>query len=207
MRCIRVCCFLLLTVALPLTAATAAHAAKAPSSAFRSHLADPTPCTDARRIWLRHYAPYTRQLKARDGRVLRLFNTVAGKMVAAGLPTEYALIPFVESHYKPDARSVLGPAGLWQFTRQTARNHGLSVAGKHDERMDATRSTDAAIRYLRYLHRKFKGDEESVLMAFNAGEGRLFASRRKSGKRLSAITHVYPDKIQAIACNIVRQGA
>lgn len=200
-------CILFLTGTLPLFAATPAHAERTASNTFRGHLANPDPCTGASRIWLRHYAPYTRQLKTRDGRVSTLFNTVVEKMVAAGLPTEYALIPFVESHFNPGSRSLLGPAGLWQFTAQTARNHGLTVTGKRDDRMDATRSTDAAIRYLRYLHRKFKGDEDSILMAFNAGEGRLLSSRRKSGKHLSFVTHVYPDKIQAIACNIVRQGA
>ena len=42
------------------------------------------------------------------------------------LPTEYALIPFVESGYKPGARSASGPAGLWQMIAVTARDHAMS---------------------------------------------------------------------------------
>lgn len=187
-------------------AASPTKTTKSPSSEFKAHLADKTPCTLARSKWIRHYAPYTRQLRGKDARVRLLFNSVVSKVVAAGLPSEYALIPFVESHYKPAARSRLGPTGLWQFTATTARHHGLRVNGKQDDRLNAVRSTEAAIKYLRYLHRKFKGDEASVLMAYNAGEGRLIASRRKKGRRLSGITHVYPDKIIAISCGILRQG-
>ncbi len=196
---------MLMCVAGPLLAETS----KKPSSnaliEFKRHLADKAPCTSARKKWMRHYAPYTRQLRTTNGRGRLLFNSVLTKMHTAGLPSEYALIPFVESHYVPSTRSALGPAGLWQFTARTARHHGLKVGGKQDERMNPNRSTDAAIKYLRYLHRKFKGHTESVLMAFNAGEGRLIASRRKHGRKLSGITHVYPDKVTAISCNVLQQ--
>ena len=187
-------------------AAEPAKKLSAARSEFRSHLADKAPCTHSSKKWTRHYAPYTRQLQSKNSRVRLMFNSVLSKMIAAGLPAEYALIPFIESHYKPSARSPLGPAGLWQFTAPTARHHGLKVSGKQDERMNAIRSTDAAIKYLRYLHLMLKGDETAVLMAFNAGEGRLIASRRKNGRRLSGITHAYPDKVTAVACNLVRQG-
>ena len=196
----------LLMVSGPLVAETPKKPSANSQLEFKRHLADKAPCTTARKKWMRHYAPYTRQLRTTNGRGRLLFNNVLTKMHAAGLPSEYALIPFVESHYVPTARSPLGPAGLWQFTARTARNHGLKVSGKHDERMNPARSTDAAIKYLRYLHRKFKGHTESVLMAFNAGEGRVMASRRKNGRKLSGITHVYPDKITAISCNILQQA-
>lgn len=193
----------LLFVSSPFLAEAASARQQLPE--FKAHLADPAPCTKAESGLMRHYAPYTRKLKSKDDRVRLLFNSVVSKMVAAELPSEYALIPFIESHYTPSARSALGPAGLWQFTAGTARHHGLRVGGPQDERLNAVRSTEAAIKYLRYLHRKFKGHEQTVLMAFNAGEGRILASRGEKGRGLSGITRVYPDKITAISCNILRQ--
>lgn len=181
--------------------APSAHASHS-AQTFKTHLASRNHCAAAQSRWRRHYAPFTRRLAHRKGEVRQRFDAVVTQLVAARLPAEYAAIPFVESHNRANARSGLGPAGLWQFTAQTARNHGLKVNGKVDERMDAERSTRAAVKYLKYLHRKFKGDWEHVLMAFNAGEGRFLAHRRQ-GKGLSPITRVYPRKVEAIVCNVL----
>ena len=118
----------------------------------------------------------------------------------AGLPSEFALIPFVESRYRANARSKGGPAGLWQFTAGTARRHGMRVQGRVDERLSVVASTEAAVRYLSRLHRMFGRDWQKTVMAYNAGEGALRASRRKGAARLSGITRSYPVKLHAIAC-------
>src|SRR5690606_22656477 len=62
-----------------------------------------------------------------DSDVLPLFGYVVEALREAHLPTEYALIPFVESGYAPGARNAAGPAGLWQFITQTARDQGVPV--------------------------------------------------------------------------------
>ncbi len=88
------------------------------------------------------------------------------------LPEWLALIPEVESGYDPKAVSPKGAAGLWQLMPDTARALGLRVDGEVDERLDPIKSTEAAVRYLKYLRRRFKS-WLAVLIAYNWGEGNL----------------------------------
>ena len=77
---------------------------------FREGLADPVCKADASTRWKAHFAHAPKLLAARNDDVLPLFGYVVDAVRAAHLPTEYALIPFVESGYKPGARSPQGPA-------------------------------------------------------------------------------------------------
>ncbi len=172
---------------------------------FESHLASPG-CDDASATWRRHYAPFVRRLIDPRDPALARFDYVLAQMAAAGLPSEYAIIPFVESHYEPDQRSSEGPAGLWQFTAATARLHGLKVGGGRDDRLSLEASTRAAVAYLKTLHRQFGGNWRTTVMAYNAGDGRMRMAQRRGGAGLSFITRIYPDKIHAIACDILDRG-
>ena len=166
---------------------------------WRDGLAEPR-CSGAADRWRRHYAPSVRRmLGARDGGRLALFDHVSDALRDAGLPTEFALIPLIESDYRADARAASGPAGLWQFTAPTARNHRLKIAGGTDERLSPHASTRAAVRYLGLLHRMFGRDWRKTVMAYNAGDGAFRAAQRR-GTGLSNITRAYPDKLHAIAC-------
>ncbi len=89
-----------------------------------------------------------------------------------GLPEWLALIPEVESNYDPKAVSRKGAAGIWQLMPNTARAFGLRVDGSVDERFDPVKSTEAAVRYLKYLKSKFKS-WLAVLIAYNWGEGNV----------------------------------
>jgi len=62
--------------------------------------------------------------------------------------------------------------GLWQFIPSTGYKFGLNRDEWIDERMDADKSTQAAISYLKELHGMF-GDWLTVLAAYNSGEGRV----------------------------------
>jgi membrane-bound lytic murein transglycosylase D len=143
--------------------------------------------------------------------VLPLFGYVVDTLREANLPTEYALIPFVESGYKPGARSGSGPAGLWQFIALTARNHQVPIRPGYDGRLSPVDSTQAAVRYLKTLHGMFAGDWRLTVMAYNAGEYRLFDALKRSGQRaadaqpeklvgLSGITQAYVRKLHALSC-------
>lgn len=156
-------------------------------------------CSDASPRWRLHYGQATSRL-AQDKVTLALFGYVLDAVRAAGLPSEFALIPFVESRYRADARSLGGPAGLWQFTAATARNHGMRVGGGIDQRMSPVNSTRAAVAYLKRLHRMFGRDWQRTSLAYNAGEGALRASQRRGAQALSGITRSYPRKLHAIAC-------
>ena len=166
---------------------------------FHAGLADDD-CRKASSRWRTHYARAADHLADKDEFALAVFGYVLDEVREAGLPSEFALIPFVESRYHADARSKGGPAGLWQFTAGTARRHGMRVQGTIDERLSVVASTESAVRYLSRLHRMFDRDWRQAVMAYNAGEGALRASRRKGAGRLSGITRSYPVKLHAIAC-------
>ncbi|WP_417472843.1 transglycosylase SLT domain-containing protein [Luteimonas mephitis] len=178
---------------------------------FREGLADPSCGPETSERWQRHFAAAPKRLAARDDDALPLFGYVVDALRQANLPTEYALIPFVESGYKPGARSGSGPAGLWQFIALTARNHKIPMRAGYDGRLSPVESTQAAVRYLKTLHGMFAGDWRLAVMAYNAGEYRVFGALKHSGQRamdadpeklvgLSGITRAYVRKLHALSC-------
>lgn len=182
--------------------------------AFHEGLAQPG-CdagqADAR--WLDHFAHAPTLLAADDGATLDLFGHVVDALRQAHLPTEFALIPFIESGYRADARGAGGPVGLWQFIAVTARNHRVPIRPGYDGRLSPVQSTQAAVRYLKTLYGMFGGNWRLAAMAFNAGEHRVLHAMRKAGARavdarpadlpgLPAVTHAYVDKLHALACVI-----
>lgn len=184
-------------------------------AAFREGLSEPAcPEGSASPRWSRHFSAAPGRLADQDA-TLALFGYVVEALREAHLPTEYALIPFVESGYKPDARSRLGPAGLWQFIAMTARNHKVPIRAGFDGRLSPVESTRAAVRYLKTLHGMFAGDWRLASMAYNAGEYRILGALRRSGQvardadhdalpGLSGITRAYPRKIHALSCVLQR---
>lgn len=196
---------LLAGMSLPVIPATPATSLDALSIRFWRGLAEPD-CGKAPSRWRIHYGDIPQRLRnPREAQLRRHFDHVLAALDDAGLPSEFALIPFVESRYRTTARSPGGQAGLWQFTAATARRNGLSVAPGRDQRLDAVASTRAAVRYLARLHRMFGEDWRWTAMAYNAGEGAARAARRRgSTTGLSSFARHYPDKLHALACLVPR---
>ncbi len=96
-----------------------------------------------------------------------------------GMPAEVALLPAVESAFRPDAVSKSNAVGLWQMISATGQRFGLRQDWWMDGRRDVVQSTRAALDYLDYLHAEFSGDWELALAGYNAGEGTI----RKAVKR------------------------
>ncbi len=177
---------------------------------FREGLAEPACQPGASTRWRVHFANAPNQLASPGSDVLPLFGYVVDRLREAHLPTEFALIPFVESGFRPGARSAQGPAGLWQFIALTARNHKVTVQSGYDGRLSPVDSTEAAVRYLKTLHGMFAGDWRLAAMAYNAGEYRLLGALRRAGQRpadadpaslpMPAISHAYVRKLHALAC-------
>lgn len=198
----------------PSTAASTApttHNGREIYQRFREGLADPTCDADASTRWRQHFAAAPNRLAARNDDLLPLFGYVVDALREASLPTEYALIPLVESGYKPGARSAAGPAGLWQMIALTARNHRVPISKSYDGRLSPIDSTKAAVRYLKTLHGMFAGDWRLAAMAYNAGEYRILGALKRSGQTarsarpeqlpgLSGITHAYVRKLHALSC-------
>ncbi len=178
---------------------------------FREGLADPV-CDDVGSSrWRDHFAATPNRLAAPDSDVLPLFGYVVDALRAAHLPTEYALIPFVESGYKPGARSPGGPAGLWQMIAVTARDHAIPIRAGYDGRLSPVDSTRAAVRYLQTLHGMFAGDWRLAVMAYNAGEYRVFSALRQSHQEarsadpekltgMPQMSRAYVRKLHALSC-------
>lgn len=181
---------------------------------FRDGLAEPECDADATSVrWRKHFAHVPRRLASNGDDVLPLFGYVVDALRQSHLPTEFALIPFVESGYRPGARSAAGPAGLWQMITLTARDHGVPIRAGYDGRLSAIDSTRAAVRYLKTLHGMFAGDWRLAVMAYNAGEYRVLNALRRSGQNardvqldklvgMPDITTAYVRKLHALSCLI-----
>ena len=104
------------------------------------------------------------------------------------MPSEIALLPFIESAFVTKARSHVGASGLWQFMPATGRHYGLAQNNIYDGRHDIYASTNAALNYLQYLHDMF-GDWSLALAAYNWGEGNV--SRAVARARSQGLEPVY----------------
>ncbi len=109
--------------------------------------------------------------------------SIVNELKRRNMPTELALLPFVESAFRNKAFSHAGAAGMWQFIPSTGRIYGLKQTGSYDGRMDSFEATRAALDYLQKLNRQFRGDWFLSLAAYNAGEGRVSRAIAENQRR------------------------
>ncbi len=139
-----------------------------------------------------------------------LFHIVE-ELERRNMPTELALLPFIESAFNPQAVSSARAAGMWQFMPATGQYFELKQNVFRDDRRDVLASTRAALDYLQKLYGMF-GDWHLALAAYNWGEGsvgRAIARNQKSGLgttyadlNMPNETRNYVPKLQAVK-NIV----
>ena len=133
---------------------------------------------------------------------------IVSELDKRNMPMEIALLPVVESGFKPHVYSNSGAAGLWQFMPATGKMFGLEQNGWYDGRRNIVASTDAALDYLQKLYGYF-GSWQLALAAYNAGEGRVgraIEKNKKAGKPsdfwslgLPSETTAYVPKLLAIS--------
>lgn len=101
----------------------------------------------------------------------RHWEAITREFAALGLPEEMAYIAWAETQFDPEAVSSAGAKGMWQMTPGTARELGLRVDDKVDERLDVPKQTRAAARKLANLLAEFGADSFMLALAsYNRGE-------------------------------------
>jgi membrane-bound lytic murein transglycosylase D len=119
---------------------------------------------------------YTNSLK-RGRDLVPIFKNL---LTSGGLSHLFIYMSMTESGFKRGAVSNKKAAGLWQFMAGTARRFNLVVNRKQDQRFDPIASTKAAMSYIQTLYRMF-GKWYLVMMAYNAGEGRIQRAIKRAG--------------------------
>ena len=158
--------------------------------------------------WYTSRPDYIQRMTERSRKYL--FHIVE-ELERRNMPTELALLPFIESAFNPQAVSSARAAGMWQFMPATGTYFELKQNVFRDDRRDVLASTRAALDYLQKLYGMF-GDWHLALAAYNRGEGsvgRAIAKNQRSGLGTSYAdlnmpneTRFYVPKLQAVK-NIV----
>ena len=166
------------------------------------------PLVKDREQWYASRPDYIQRMTERSKKYL--FHIVE-ELEKRNMPTELALLPFIESAFNPQAVSSAKAAGMWQFMPRTGTYFELKQNVFRDDRRDVLASTRAALDYLQKLHGMF-GDWHLALAAYNWGEGsvgRAIARNKRAGLGTSytdlnmpAETRLYVPKLQAVK-NIV----
>jgi len=121
---------------------------------------------------------------------------VVEELERRNMPTELALLPFIESAFNPQAVSGAKAAGMWQFMPATGKYFSLKQNVFRDDRRDVLASTKAALDYLQKLHRMF-GDWHLALAAYNWGEGsvgRAISKNQRDGLATDYSSLSMPDE-------------
>jgi membrane-bound lytic murein transglycosylase D len=163
--------------------------------------------------WQQWYASRPDYVQRMTERGSRYLFYVVEEIDKRGMPTELALLPFIESAFNPQAMSVARASGMWQFMPATGKDFDLKQNLFRDDRRDVLASTRAALDYLQMLQRQF-GDWQLALAAYNWGQGnvqRAIDRNLKAGQpanyeslRMPDETRNYVPKLQAVK-NIVMQ--
>lgn len=182
---------------------------------LRERLVDPPCVADPLvRQWQDTYARSPAGFARQIEQALPLIGLTLEGLDRYRLPGEYALLPFVESGYRPDARGAGDHLGLWQFGRSTAEHFDLPLGPSFDARLDPLASTEAALRYLGDMHNQF-GDWKLAVLGFNAGPYRLkkqlenlpevrFSADARMPPGLPPSSYAHVAKMKALACLLAK---
>ena len=141
-----------------------------------------TRLADQRTRWYAEQVDYFARMTQRSSRYLYF---IVAEIERRGMPTELALLPFVESAFQAEAVSSAKAAGLWQFIPSTGKVYDLEQSMWKDERRSVIDSTRAALDYLQKLYDMF-GDWHLALAAYNWGEGSVSRAIEKNRRARQA---------------------
>lgn len=160
--------------------------------------------------WYSARPDYVERMTQRGSRYL--FHIVE-EVESRGLPSELALLPFVESAFNPQALSVARASGMWQFMPATGKDFELKQNVFRDDRRDVLASTRAALDYLQALQKSL-GDWQLALAAYNWGQGNVQRAMARNARAGLPVTYEqlsmpdetrnYLPKLQAIKNIVLR---
>jgi soluble lytic murein transglycosylase-like protein len=135
---------------------------------------------------------------------------------ASGSPSEYdeiieqasakygvdpALIQAViktESGFRSDAQSGAGAKGLMQLMDGTARGLGVT------DPFDPAQNIDGGTKYLSLLLKKYNGNEQVALAAYNAGPGRVDRTGIRTNEQLIENLEALPEETQRYVAKVLQ---
>ena len=103
----------------------------------------------------------------------RCFPPAEKQLADTGLPDDLKYMLLVESKCISAAYSKAKASGPWQFIPSTGRRYRLKSDAIRDERRNLEMSTEAAVKYLKYLKEYQNNDWFLAMASYNAGEDRV----------------------------------
>jgi len=98
-----------------------------------------------------------------------------------GVPIDVTWLGQVESAWKTKALSWASASGLWQFIPGTGRTYGLKQNAYIDERNSIEQATRASARHLKDLAKRYNGNWELAMAAYNTGAGNIDRAISRAG--------------------------
>ena len=114
----------------------------------------------------------------RSGQYMKLARKI---FVEEGVPVDVTWLGQVESAWKPKAVSWAAASGLWQFIPSTGRMYGLRQNAYIDERNSFEQATRASARHLKDLAKRYNGNWELAMAAYNTGAGNIDRAISRAG--------------------------
>ena len=114
----------------------------------------------------------------RSGQYMRLARKIFAE---EGVPLDVTWLGQVESAWKPKAVSWAAASGLWQFIPSTGRMYGLRQNAYIDERNSYEQATRASARHLKDLSKRYNGNWELAMAAYNTGAGNIDRAISRAG--------------------------
>ncbi len=114
----------------------------------------------------------------RSGQYMRLARKIFAE---EGVPLDVTWLGQVESAWKPKAVSWASASGLWQFIPSTGRMYGLRQNAYIDERNSYEQATRASARHLKDLAKRYNGNWELAMAAYNTGAGNIDRAISRAG--------------------------
>ncbi|BCN93574.1 lytic transglycosylase [Thiomicrorhabdus immobilis] len=133
--------------------------------------------------YLAFYGERKTHLKRVSERAKPYLHYILNEVKKRKMPYEIALLPAVESGFRPFARSHQKAVGLWQFIPSTANIYDLDQTWWYDGRKDVVESTRAALDYLQKLYKLNNNDWLLALASYNAGLGNVYRAQKKYRKK------------------------